>query len=369
VGGAALTGIFLAAPCRAESVEGRVRLGFEGGVVGYQSVTAKGDGVDASMSDASFSLASTSFGPGVSYGIDDTWMIGARASFITRTMSWQNDVVPEATSSGLGLYVSAEYLLGEGSVRPFVGPLAGIESTSASSGGAKASASNLLLGVQGGLHAFATSSFSIDPSVLLAYTTGSTGPEDHSLDVSGFTIGLRLAMSGWLGGEEVEPVAADTRAAEPPTSSASPSDRVEGASARSQRGDGHARQVVASLPDSVRLIVDVDEGGTAHFKYIAPAARPDETCGRVTVKRDETEEDLAVERASVVQGGFSSLLVVEGTVPPGALKLTTSRRGTVVLIGCEHEAELSEAERARIRGLRAGAAAASRPSVFTAGAP
>jgi len=53
-----------------------------------------------------------------------------------------------------------------------------------------------------GARAFVTDSFSIDPLLVFEYATGTTTYEedgtDFDVDMSGFYVGPRLSLSGWM---------------------------------------------------------------------------------------------------------------------------------------------------------------------------
>jgi hypothetical protein len=59
-----------------------------------------------------------------------------------------------------------------------------------------------------GMHTFAADAFSIDPSLMLGYVTGSgespfgelAPGAPRNYDIGGFVIGLHVALSGWIGG-------------------------------------------------------------------------------------------------------------------------------------------------------------------------
>jgi hypothetical protein len=113
---------------------------------------------------------------------------------------------------GADLYATLSYVAGHGAVLPFAGPLIGFQTVSGDGDSSSYSEQTYTFGVQAGAHAFATPSFSVDPSLMLGYMTGSGEAGASAVDFSGLVVGIRVALSGWLGGKSEEPRADD----EPP---------------------------------------------------------------------------------------------------------------------------------------------------------
>ena len=204
----------------AESIDGRVRLGFESGLLEHQSFTRTGlsssDGFnppveqDTDVRATTVGIGSLPFGPLVGYGFSNTVMLVGQFSILNQTRKFGDD--ESSDFFGAGVSASIAYVAETGSVRPFVGPILGYEHTKAESGPRSESQDLFSIGAQVGLLGFAASSFSIDPSVVIAYNTGGGTTQsffngtpnaggEREYDLSGFTIGLRLAMSGWIGEE------------------------------------------------------------------------------------------------------------------------------------------------------------------------
>jgi len=211
----------------AEPIDGRVRLGLEGGLIEYHSTTTtygtnSSTGATGQKSDQHYTavgLGSIPFGPVIGYGLSEHVMLGARLELVNR--SRRVDDQDSTDTFGAELYGTLAYVADGGALRPFVGPLLGIEIVDGGQPSSEFYEQAFVFGVQTGLHAFATPSFSIDPSLVLGYLTGSgsgstttsgIAGSSYSYDFDGFVVGFRVALSGWLGGKKEEP----QEPAEPP---------------------------------------------------------------------------------------------------------------------------------------------------------
>ena len=85
-------------------------------------------------------------------------------------------------------------------MRPFVGLVAGLRSTTTESeGGTELTSSGIHGGFAVGMHAFLTDTFSLDPLATVFYDSASYG-DDGDLTGSGMGFSVGIALSGWLGG-------------------------------------------------------------------------------------------------------------------------------------------------------------------------
>jgi hypothetical protein len=211
----------------AEPIDGRVRLGLEGGLIEYHTSTITyaanpSTGAPSRESDihsTTVGLGSIPFGPVIAYGLSENVMLGARLEIVNRSRRVDDQEANDTL--GAALYGTLAYVGGTGALRPFVGPLLGFEIDDGAGPSSEFYEQHFVFGIQAGLHAFATTSFSIDPSVVLGYMLGSghgstinlsTAGSSYEYDFNGFIVGFRVALSGWLGGKSEEP----KEPAEPP---------------------------------------------------------------------------------------------------------------------------------------------------------
>lgn len=192
-----------------------MRLGLDGGLFEHQVMTTSVPGGSAFGSSSqevdvkttTLGLASIPFGPVVAYGVSDNILLGTHLDLIHRSVS--ADGGSSRDSLGFAANLFASYVAGTGDVRPFIGPLLGIEMVDTDQGSSTTKEHLFTFNAQLGLHAFATSSFSIDPSLVAGYGVGGGslevadgfGGTGIDYDLSGFSIGLRLGVSGWIGGK------------------------------------------------------------------------------------------------------------------------------------------------------------------------
>jgi hypothetical protein len=203
-----------------QSIDGRVRLGMEAGLMEHEVLTRSGTSSSSlgtpttGETDVRFTalgLGSLGFGPFIGYGISNQALVGAQLDILHQNSQFGDNSAQDTLGAGASL--SLAYVVESGNVRPFFGPVVGLNHFSTDSGQSTFSETIFDIGARVGLLGFATHWFSIDPSVVIAYATGTGtqrslftgdpragGEQEH--DLSGFSVGLRLAMSGWLGRDE-----------------------------------------------------------------------------------------------------------------------------------------------------------------------
>jgi hypothetical protein len=197
------------AAARAQSIDGRFRLGFEGGLVEHQSETASVELPNSFGSPTTFELTekTTSIGPSslpfgviAGYGLSEQLVLGGRLDLSHRNITREGQGQGSASLDllGFGFTTMLDFVPGEGALRPFVGPSVGYALETQN--GSDVSHHVFKFGAQAGLHAFVTPGFSVDPSVFFVYHIGGESSQTLEADVNGFSIGLRLALSGWIGG-------------------------------------------------------------------------------------------------------------------------------------------------------------------------
>ena len=195
---------------RAETIEDRVRLGFDAALLQHATLNTLGSFQSLSVLDqadttTTVTVSGPSFGAVVGYGVSEHFTIGARLAY---------SYARQSNATGMGSYktegfdgdVSCAYVFGDGALRPFLGPLFGYRSNAMEYVGS-VSEHWFTIGARVGMHTFAAPAFSIDPSLMLGYATGSgetpsgssTTPST-SYDIDGFVVGLHVALSGWIGG-------------------------------------------------------------------------------------------------------------------------------------------------------------------------
>jgi hypothetical protein len=191
---------------RAETIDGRVRLGFDGAVLQHTTMTTTSSFDSSSFAPAdattSITLAAASFGAVLGYATSEHFTLATRFAYAHSRERF--DTFGSSNAQGFDGDISCAYVFGEGALRPFLGPLLGYRNHAAEfvqAGGV--SEHWFTIGARLGAHLFAAPSFSIDPSIMLGYATGSgersfVGTGNY--DIDGFVVGLHVAISGWIGG-------------------------------------------------------------------------------------------------------------------------------------------------------------------------
>ncbi len=163
------------------------------------------------------------------YGITDSLVLGG----ILEMGDWSNTTGPDGMSrtvarnkeSMFSLFIGPKLdymLLPESVVRPFFGVALGLvrrtdtrESTLLNAAGAAVTTTDSDVGLTGvglqgraGIRWFLTPGFSLDPAFVFGFTSasgsisvpaGAGATRSYDMSASGYTVGLRVAFSGWIG--------------------------------------------------------------------------------------------------------------------------------------------------------------------------
>jgi len=185
----------------AAPIEDRVRLGLEGSLLSYESLSLSGDVQGVSMSAkesaTSFGVSTSSLGIGLGYGISDSIALDGRALFgvVNRGV----DGGGSSSGSMIALHAMPSYVFGGDAVRPFLGVDVGVQHEKVSAAGGDLSSTVGVVGAMAGARCFVSDSWSLDPMVTIFGETGSQSIGSLDLGRSGFGITLGFALSGWLG--------------------------------------------------------------------------------------------------------------------------------------------------------------------------
>ena len=162
------------------------------------------------------------------YGITDSLVLGGLLQFgnwsTTSDAIQPQNGAPQATESRFYLFIAPkiDYMfLPDSAVRPFIGAAIGLVHTAQSIqtqttnvNGSTNTATNIDVGMTGvglqlraGVRWFLTPGFSVDPAFAFSYGAGSGtysvpvagAMRNDDSSVSGYTLGLNLALSGWIG--------------------------------------------------------------------------------------------------------------------------------------------------------------------------
>jgi hypothetical protein len=187
----------------AQGGAGAFRLGLHGGFYTSQSATA--DGSDDALTITSAGVGAAALGVDLGYAAGDYIVIGGRVFWQTQSISVGSTDLGSQSFVSILPYVEAT--LSPGSrIRPaFGGTLAYASRSTESEDGDGSSFSALGFGAYGGVHFFATETFSISPLLMIAYVSGSSDP--GGADASEIDVFFVVELAGWIGGRREEPPA------------------------------------------------------------------------------------------------------------------------------------------------------------------
>jgi hypothetical protein len=199
--GGVLASIGFAGVARAESIDGRFRLGLEGEALAYYATTFDYPGAGYTSKEVMVGFGQLPFGPVIGYGLTEHLLLGAGASLSYQTFDVDAEGFDTQKTSKIGVNGRLEYVFGEpdSAVRPFLGPVLGIDYVHSGRGDLDSGRTSFGIAGMAGVHAFIGSSVSIDPSLAFGYETGSYSTPNNDVDLHDFFIGLRVALSAWLG--------------------------------------------------------------------------------------------------------------------------------------------------------------------------
>jgi hypothetical protein len=148
-------------------------------------------------------LMASLLGVRLGFAPSDSVVLDARLLQGRTTVSFDNDSSrPQAESTFFSVLPSLEFLLATGeSVRPFISGTLGYRAGSTSVGGEETgNYSDVVYGASGGIHVFATPSFSIAFAVSALGLSGSGKEGTLDYDQSGSLFSLMVGLNGWIGG-------------------------------------------------------------------------------------------------------------------------------------------------------------------------
>jgi len=145
-----------------------------------------------------FSLARQSVGFG--FALIPNLVLGGR---VTMALLARNDDIRDSTFFVMGLVPYVEYVFLDGTWRPFVTGMIGVEGWFGETRNADYRLVNFVGGAGGGLHVFLAPQFSIDATALFSFAVGGGTEEyerrrERDLRFWAIEIGLLLGLSGWI---------------------------------------------------------------------------------------------------------------------------------------------------------------------------
>jgi hypothetical protein len=189
----------IAAPrsVKAQSVDHHLQLSLNANLLSYDSL--KLSGTSSSATDTTWGPGASGLGLGLGYGLTDNWLLSAQLLGSSATSSLGGSGATDSKLTSYSVLPRVEYSFAlEPALRSYVGVTVGLRGSSTSGASSNASATDFVFGGVAGVRVFAAPGFSIDPGVTLL---GATGKEDlgtSSIDRSGFTFLLGVALSGWI---------------------------------------------------------------------------------------------------------------------------------------------------------------------------
>ena len=153
----------------------------------------------------SLGVGGASLGPGIVYQVADGIIIGTRAAF---GFTLIDPVTPgDSVAGSIALLPYLEFVFGQDQIAPFVDVHAGFQAIFPDGFDPWA---NVIVGARGGVHIFATDSFSVSPWGMLNFLY------DGGIERAGFELAAGFSLVGWIGGNGGEaPPAQEPGAYEP----------------------------------------------------------------------------------------------------------------------------------------------------------
>jgi len=341
----AVATLLCAVEADAQNIDGSFRLALETDVLALDHVTLSSGPASVTSGSTTFGLPGPALGVAVAYGVSPNILLGTRLQASSSHIK-VGDAAADAT--GFALFPEAEYLFPGAVVRPFVSANLGYRATG-SSVAAETSTSTFLIGPGAGMHAFVSSSFSLDAGVMALFQKGTSKSNGVALDANGYSVLLTVALSGWLGGSSATaaPVAAVPPVEKPPATD-------EGSTAVDEAGivestftldrpnaSGGVRVTIHGDPvrdaDSVEVIVT----------SLRPS-RPGAACSTLAFEAAGRRTELTDMRSSS-RGGFGSALTTQaGTLPFDALRSLTDADREAWLMVCDERVLLLPAAKHRL---------------------
>jgi hypothetical protein len=199
------------APAPDSGVDGAFQLGLSTGVLSYQSTSfeLENDGPTVDASSVTWGIRND-VSVELGYGLSRNIVLGGVLNLGGDSNTAKQRNAPDQNESefSLALGPKLDVMFGSGGkVMPFVGALVLVDHQSGDTGdGNESSQTVFSFGARLGLRAFLVESLSLDPSIFVGGHVGSgsskstdnasTFEQDYS--VSGFQIGVNIALSGWL---------------------------------------------------------------------------------------------------------------------------------------------------------------------------
>ncbi len=204
--GALTAMLMISGVCSAE--EGELQLGLATPFLEYESMDAEiefaNTTTDLEASGLTWGLRHEVAGE-LGYGVTPNIVIGGLFQLGGTSSEEQIEDAPETESSEWGFFLGPKFdymFLPGDKVQPFIGAVLGIAHAKETEGDVETSFTAFQIMGRAGVRAFVTNGFSIDPSLAIAYLTGSGEIDNDNLtaDLSGsaFQVGVLVGVSGWL---------------------------------------------------------------------------------------------------------------------------------------------------------------------------
>jgi hypothetical protein len=314
-----------------------VRLSLEGELVGYENVSVQ----SSTATQISGGIGAPALGFGIGGGIGENVLLGGRIAFASVKTTSNSDAT-EASQTQVSILGTPEYVFNGTNVRPFLAASFGYAFSSSNGGSGEVTTGMALLGAGCGVHGFATDSFSIDPNFFAYYETGSVSPPGggSSMDASGFSLLLGVALSGWLGdgrkSHDAEP--ADASGSNIPA--ADPSSWVNA-------GNGTSANIFAPKDEALHTMVKLTGGSRLTFRtnpkvsdavamvvVIAHESPALMQCSALVATTSHGQTSYGPFEVKRVGAGTEAAVTLATTVPLESLNGLLSKDEMVNLQGC-----------------------------------
>jgi hypothetical protein len=329
----------------AQSIDGSFRLALEANVLALDQITLSSGSTSVDGAGTTLGLPGSGLGIALGYGASTNVLVGARL-LASSTHSKVADAASD--TAGFALFPQAEYLFPGAAVRPFISANLGYRATG-SSGGVNTSTSTLLIGPGAGLHAFASSGFSVDAGLMALFQKGTSKSDDVALDTSGYSVLLTVALSGWLGGGNAIAAATPTR---PPPEKPLVADAGTVAVDEAGAIESTFTLDLPKTSGGVRVTIhgdpDKDSGAVRVIVTSLQAPRPGRHCEVLAFEAGGTRTELSDIQSSS-RGGFGSALTTQaGALSVDALSSLTDPDREAWLMLCDERVLLLPAAKHRM---------------------
>lgn len=202
-----------ATDARAQGNPGSVRVGLQSSFYASDAVTVELDGEEDDFTRRRVGIGGLGLGASLGFAIGEYVVLGARVGYDSQTIDSGSSSSETTISSHLALGNVEAVLMPGSRTRPMFMGLLGLIGSTTTVGTSELTFSGFAFGFGGGVHLFATETFSITPSLSFIWSSGSAdlrGEDEFGdsvsteLDQSQFTVMLAVELAGWIGGQPTQ---------------------------------------------------------------------------------------------------------------------------------------------------------------------